>query len=255
MEKQIKTLTGPEWPGVRYFSTTLAGGVSQNEWAGLNLGEHCGDEPEHVAKNRQRLYQLLPNLPHWLQQVHGTQLYQALKPTPKQHTWQQAPVADAAWTTTPKAVIVVLTADCLPVVITDEKGSIVGVAHAGWRGLADGVLEKLLLRLQQNRPLHTRWRAWIGPAISQENFEVGQDVFNAFVQKDKTLAAFFISTNQAGKYKADLAGLAKNRLCCAAQNNIDIVLSHACTFKEKQSYYSYRRQAKTGRIATIAWLE
>lgn len=254
MENQIKTITGPNWPGVHYFSTTVAGGVSQGDWAGLNLGEHCGDDPAHVQQNRQRLNQLLPSAPHWLQQVHGTQIYQALKPASQTRDWDQAPIADAAWTTASNTVVAVLTADCLPVVISDAKAQIVGVAHAGWKGLADGVLEALFLRLQKNSPETTHWRAWIGPAISQPHFEVGQEVFDAFVGKDEALATYLISNNKPNKYLADLAGLAAHHLCRVAQNKIEVAQSHACTFAEDKNYYSYRRQARTGRIVTVAWL-
>lgn len=256
MESKIKTLTGPAWAGVRYFTTTLAAGESQGDWAGLNLGQHCGDLESNVIINRRLLNTLLPSSPHWLQQVHSTQLYQALRPA--QHTaelaYSQAAVADAAWTTAPNTVLAILTADCLPVVIANTAGTVVGVAHAGWRGLAAGVLEKLFLRLQQQVGVDADWRAWIGPAISQTHFEVGADVFNAFVSKDPRLKKYFFSTAVPNKYLANLAGLAANRLYCVAQKKIIINLSDACTYKEKNRYYSYRRHATTGRVATVAWL-
>lgn len=256
MESKIKTITGPPWVGVRYFTTTLAQGQSQGDWAGLNLGQHCGDIETNVLRNRALLNTALPSTPHWLQQVHGTQLYQALKPAQKtaQLPYNQAPTADAAWTTTPNTVLAILTADCLPVVIANTAGTVVGVAHAGWRGLAAGVLEKLFLRLQQQAGVDTYWQAWIGPAISQPHFEVGPDVFNAFVSKDPKLKKYFLSTVLPNKYVADLAGLAANRLCCIAKKKIIVNLSGACTYTEKNRYYSYRRQSTTGRVATVAWL-
>lgn len=256
MEKQIKTITGPEWSGVRYFTTTLADGYSEGDWEGLNLGQHCGDNPHHVEKNRALLNWLLPSEPHWLQQVHGTHVYRALRPAKRvaHLSYAQAPIADAAWTSVPNTVIAVLTADCLPVVIADTQGTVVGVAHAGWRGLAAGVLKRLFLQLQQQVAADASWQVWIGPAISQKYFEVGQEVYDAFVQKNHTLTHYFIPTLTANKYLADLAGLAANQLKSLAADKVIINFSHACTYAEKNSYYSYRRQASTGRVVTLAWL-
>ncbi|NLJ63294.1 MAG: peptidoglycan editing factor PgeF [Alcaligenaceae bacterium] len=255
MERSIKTLSGPSWPGLRYFSTLRQGGYSQGGWQGLNLGEHCGDQPQHVAQNRELLYGHLPSVPHWLQQVHGTGVYQARRPLEQAHHWDQAPIADAAWTTCPKTVIAVLTADCLPVVITNDQATIVGVAHAGWRGLVNGVVENLFYQMQTQAPATSHWRAWIGPAISQTYFEVGAEVFDAFKSKNTQFERFFITANIKGKYQADLAGIAAAKLRLIAKNRITIDLSHACTYGEQAKYYSFRRQPSTGRIATLAWLE
>lgn len=236
MEEQLKTISGPAWKGVRYISTTRA--IQDNE----------------------SLQQLLPSAPHWLQQVHGTRLYHALQPAKKIALLpqSQAPIADAAWTNIPNTVIAVFTADCLPVVIADTKGMVVGVAHAGWRGLAAGVLEKLFFQLQQQAGSDAQWQAWIGPAISQKHYEVGQDVLDAFVQKSAALNSYFTpvfnSINKPNKYLADLVGLAANQLNGLAENSITISFSNACTYAEKNRYYSYRRQASTGRMATLAWL-
>lgn len=254
MENQIKTLSGPSWRGVRYFTTQVSGGVSQGNWAGLNLGMHCGDELVHVKQNRQLLNQLLPSKPHWLQQTHSTQLYQALKPATKMHTYEQCPIADAAWTQVPNTVIAILTADCLPVVIADTEGIIIGVAHAGWRGLANGILEKIFLRMQKQVAKDTQWQVWIGPAISQLHFEVGQDVFDFFVNKDPSYGAYFTSISSSNKYLADLPSLAAYKLKKIAQKRISIQLSQECTFAKNQNYYSYRRQGVTGRMVTVAWL-
>lgn len=255
MEKQLKTLTGPSWSGVRYFTTQLNGGLSQGDWAGLNLGAHCGDRPEHVEQNRQLLATCLPSTPHWLQQVHGTQLYQALKPSPQAYSWEQAPIADAAWTTKPRVVLAILTADCLPVVIADKAGTVVGIAHAGWRGLAAGVLEKLFLQLEQQAGTPCQWQAWIGPAISQPYFEVGSEVLDIFIKKNNHFSYYFKPKETPGKYQMDLAGIAKKTLSLIARGNIEITLSNACTFSEPQHYYSYRKKAKTGRIATIVYID
>lgn len=256
MEKPIKMISGPEWSGVRYFTTTLVGGYSQGNWAGLNLGQHCGDKPNDVEKNRALLNALLPSQPHWLQQVHSTHVYRALQPAKRVAalSYDQAPLADASWTATPNTVIAVLTADCLPVVIADTQGTVVGVVHAGWRGLAAGVIERLFLQLQQQAGAGAYWRVWIGPAISQTHFEVGAEVYEAFVQNNTFLKRCFSPTPKPGKYFADLAGLAANQIGYMAQNKVVINLSNACTYAEKNRYYSYRRQSSTGRMATLAWL-
>lgn len=256
MEKRLETLSGPAWEHVRYFTTTRVGGYSQGDWAGFNLGQHCGDKPSHVAKNRALLNTLLPSQPHWLQQVHGTQLYRALRPAQQVAgaDYEQAPLADAAWTTAPNTVIAVLTADCLPIVIADSQGTVVGVAHAGWRGLAAGVIARLFLQLQQQAGPDAHWQAWIGPAISQRYFEVGQEVYDAFVQKNSVSKCYFIATSTPHKYMADLAGLAASQLASLAKDKLSIHLSLTCTYDKESRYYSYRRQAATGRIATLAWL-
>lgn len=256
MEEQIRMLSGPECHGVRYFSTTVGGGSSQGDWASLNLGQHCADNPYHVQQNRARLNTLLPSQPHWLQQVHGTQVYRALRPAERVAClpYEQAPIADAAWTTTPNTVIAVLTADCLPIVIADTKGTIVGVVHAGWRGLAAGIIGSLFLRLQQHVDSNTCWQAWIGPAISQRYFEVGQEVYDVFVQKNPALASYFIPTLTPKKYLASLSGIAAFEISNITKNKTTINFSNACTYAEKNKYYSYRRQASTGRMATLAWL-
>ena len=254
MEKSITTLTGPSWAGVQYFSTRIQGGYSQGDWQGLNLGEHCGDNPLHVAQNRALLSQLLPSEPHWLQQVHGTQLYHATGPIKQPISWQSAPRADASWTRSNHTVLAILTADCLPIVIADQKGQIVGIAHAGWRGLADGIVEKLLVQLQKQLPEDAQWQAWIGPAISQTYFEVGAEVYTTFMQLDPTLNKYFKFKINTNKYKADLAKIAQY-LLLKINPLMQVYLSQACTFFEEENYYSYRRQNNTGRIATVAWLK
>lgn len=253
MEKSIVTVTGPSWTGVRYFSTQVHGGYSQGAWQGLNLGEHCGDDPRHVAQNRVLLRQLLPSEPHWLQQVHGTQLYHAAAPCSQALAWEQAPQADAAWTASKRTVLAILTADCLPVVIADQQGQIVGVAHAGWRGLAAGVLEKLYQHVQKQVVGPAQWHAWIGPAISQTHFEVGAEVLDAFAQLDPRLERYFIFDLSKNKYQADLAEIARF-LLLKVNSAIKVSASQICTFDQYQNYYSYRKKGQTGRIVTLAWL-
>lgn len=252
---EIKTVSGPAWPNVHYFSTTRQGGVSQGDWAGLNLGQHCGDHADHLWQNRALLRQQLPSEPHWLQQVHGTGLYRALRPITVARSWEQAAVADAAWTTAPNTVLAILTADCLPVVIANTAGTVLGVAHAGWRGLATGVLLRLFKTLQAQASIGAQWQAWIGPAISQSHFEVDQDVLDIFHDTNNDLYNYFSESNNKNKYFADLAGIAQHQLLNMAKNNIQITQSNRCTYTDEENYYSYRRQGSTGRIATLAWLK
>src|SRR5690606_28129542 len=147
------------WRGVQYGCTTRAGGVSQGEWASLNLGTNTEDDPKRVAQNRSRLASRLPSEPLWLRQVHGADVVDA------DAGHSGVPVADAAITTKPDRVLAILTADCVPVVIADHGGRALGVAHAGWRGLSGGVLDATLRRLQERLPDATGWRAWVGPCI------------------------------------------------------------------------------------------
>lgn len=253
MEKSLATLTGPAWAGVQYFTTQIAGGYSQGLWRGLNLGAHCGDDPAHVAQNRALLRQHLPNDPHWIQQIHGTDLYYASGAGPQHGSWRDAPQADAMWTNQKNTVLAILTADCLPVVIADQYAQVVGVAHAGWRGLAGGILQRLFNQLQRQCASGTKWQAWVGPAISQAHFEVGPEVYEAFIQVHPDLAQYFIDNKSTHHYWANLPQIARHLLkqCDSAMT---VHLSQACTYAESQNYYSYRRHNPTGRIATIAWL-
>jgi len=238
-------VTGSPWPGVCYFSTARAGGVSQGDYASLNLGMHVGDDPAHVDANRHLLRQRVPADPYWLQQVHGVHVVdadvgQAVEPR-----------ADAAVTRQRGRVLVVLTADCLPVVLADTQGRVAGIAHAGWRGLAQGVLERTLARLRGYEP-KAQWRVWMGPAIGADAFEVGCDVFNAFVATHPDAAAHFRPGAKAGKWFADLPALATLRLRAAGVDEVQWC-GH-CTFSRPQQYFSWRRQATTGRMATCVFL-
>jgi YfiH family protein len=145
-----------------------------------------------------------------------------------------------------------MTADCLPVVMADERGRVLGMAHAGWRGLAAGVLENTLEAMRERAPGITAWRAWIGPAISQANFEVGEEVYEAFVGEDMRLAMYFALDRSRGRWRADLASIARHRLFYAGVSQIEC--SGRCTYGEADRFFSYRRRADTGRQATLAWL-
>jgi YfiH family protein len=217
----------------------------------LNLAQHVHDEPSCVVENRTRLGDCLPGEPLWLNQVHGASVFDA---DVDNGAIGGPPVADAAVTTRVDRVLAIMTADCLPIVIAATDGLVLGVAHAGWRGLAGGVLEQTLARLRaaHPHPAHAQWRAWVGPAISQRHFEVGADVFSAFVDRDGLSRVFFAEKIPNRKWLADLPGLARHRLYQLGV--ADIELSGYCTYGQPDFFYSYRRDPLCGRMATIAWL-
>jgi len=242
----------PEWieaqwpapPGVRAVTTTRHGGVSRDAWATLNLARHVGDEPERVAENRRRLQAALglPAPPCWLEQTHGTAVADA------DHC-STTPRADAAIATRPGAVCAVLTADCLPVVISSGRGERIGVAHAGWRGLLAGVIGRTVERLQQS---DDSLMAWLGPAIGPECFEVGEEVRTAFIAADPGAADAF-RPSPAGRWLADLYALARRTL---SQHGVHAVYGgEHCTFTDANRFFSYRRDGVTGRQATLVWRE
>jgi YfiH family protein len=254
-------VSGLGWNNVRYFTTTRGGGVSTGDFASLNLGRHTQDRPESVDENRRRLAGLLPARPLWLNQVHGIEVldadaWGAHAGGPDSDPAGAAPTADAAVTTRCNRVLAIMTADCLPVVIAGEAGRVLGVAHAGWRGLASGVLEATLRTMAEKSGATaggaTAFRAWIGPAITQAHFEVGKDVHDAFVSADPSARGYFVRKAQGEKWLADLPALARHRLLRAGVANVE--LSGHCTYGRPDLFYSYRRGCNTGRIATLAWL-
>jgi hypothetical protein len=243
---------GPAWPGVRVLATTRLGGVSAAPYDSLNLGAHVGDEPQAVAANRARVAALLPREPLWLDQVHGTEVFDADAAVSAELI--APPRADAAVTREPGRVLAVMTADCLPVVIAAD--GVLAVAHAGWRGLAAGVLENAVAAMRVNRGAELR--AWIGPAIGQSAFEVGDEVRAAFAERHALPEGIFVLNGASDaqgrpKWQADLAGLAALRLRASGVQTI--VQSGICTVEENDCFYSYRKEGRTGRSATIAWLE
>lgn len=251
MERLIADLpvvTGPDWNGVGYFCTTRAGGVGVAPHDTLNLGLRAEDNPEAVAENRRRVRAAVPADPLWLRQVHGSEVVDAdVSDVPAE------PAVDASVTAQPGRVLAIMVADCLPVVIADAQGKVLGAAHAGWRGLAGGVLEHTLDAMRAKAPQATGWRAWVGPGIGPEHFEVGQDVLDAFTADDPATARFFSPRpGAAGKWLADLAGLADFRLRRAGVQEVS--LSGECTVTRKDRYFSYRRDGVTGRMALLAWL-
>lgn len=200
-----RQVSGQPWPGVTYFCTTRHGGASPAPFATNNLGLHVGDDPQVVQENRAQLRALLPTEPIWLNQVHGTDVLDADAPGTVQDRR-----ADASITATPGRVLAILTADCLPVVFACD--SVVGAAHAGWRGLAGGVLENTVKKMQAACGKLPD-RAWIGPGISRGAFEIGPQVREAFLDADAKVAfCFEPHPHSPGKWLADLSGIAAYRL-------------------------------------------
>ena len=235
----------PDWPApptVHAFSTSRDGGVSNGPFASLNLGSHVGDAPDRVQENRRRVCALLPAPPMWLEQVHGIDV--------AAHRLAAGRVrADAAFTSAAGAVCAVMTADCLPVLFCDASGSVVAAAHAGWRGLAAGVLENTIRAMQAPPP---QLLAWFGPAIGPQAFEVGDDVRDVFVAHDASAAGAFAGAGRAGKWLADLAALARRRLALAG---VDRVFGgHWCTYQDRDRFFSHRRDGRCGRHASVIWL-
>lgn len=234
----------PDWPApqqVRACVTTRSGGVSQSPFDAFNLGDHVDDAPEAVAENRSRLRQLLDVQPAWMSQVHSTEAVQADS--------CRLQVADASWSETPNIACAVLTADCLPVLFCDRAGTRVAAAHAGWRGLAGGVLEATVEAL--GTPAD-QLLAWLGPAIGPEAFEVGPEVREAFVSQHLAAAEAFRPSRNAGRFMADLYHLARIRL--APVGLVDVHGGGFCTFSDPR-FYSYRRASRTGRFASLIWLD
>lgn len=247
MSLPAETFLRADWPapaGVHGLQTTRLGGASRGPYAGFNLATHCGDDPAAVARNRSLLRESLslPAEPAWLNQVHGCAVAQPpLAGAP--------PAADASVAEGRGQVCVVMTADCLPVLFCAEDGSAVAAAHAGWRGLAGGVLEQTVAALR--RP-PSRLLAWMGAAIGPGAFEVGPEVREAFVAQDADAAACF-TPGRPGKLQADLHALARLRLRRAGIERI--YGGGLCTFDDAARFYSFRREPVSGRMATLAWIE
>lgn len=235
----------PDWPApanVKALQTTRTGGKSVAPYASLNLGDRVGDNPLAVAANRQTLNRFVPTEPLWLKQVHGVKVVDAA-------TASCLPEADAAYARLPHAVCTVMTADCLPVLLCDEAGSVVGAAHAGWRGLLGSVIEATITAMQAPPD---RLMAWLGPAIGPQAFEVGTEVCDAFVAHDAQAAQAFIPKPN-DKWLADIYLLAKQRLQKMGVNRI--YGGDFCTYTDRSRFFSYRRDGVTGRMASMIWLE
>jgi purine-nucleoside/S-methyl-5'-thioadenosine phosphorylase / adenosine deaminase len=239
----------PEWPApgkVRAAFTLRTGGVSQPPFDACNVAAHVGDDPRAVVENRARLRARagLPAEPLWLEQVHGTRVVALDGPVPP---LSPGP-ADAAVTRTAGRICAIQVADCLPVLLAAADGSAVGAAHAGWRGLAGGVLEATV------RAIGTppgELLAWLGPAIGQTHFEVGEEVRAAFLATDAGAAAAFAS-NPKGRWQCDLYALARRRL--AALGVASVHGGGWCTYADPGRFFSYRRDGRCGRMAALVWI-
>lgn len=253
----------PHWPGlpasVGVLSTTRRGGVSPAPYddgmggGGLNLGTHVGDQPHHVARNRAILSEQLPGEPAWLSQVHGTVVADLGKVAR-----QQVPEADASMTTIAGKVCVVMTADCLPVLLCDREGKTVAAAHAGWRGLAAGVLEQTVAAMRTAGA--GELMAWMGPAIGAYQFEVGPEVKQAFLagaaddsDVRHVAAAFSPIEGKPGKHLCDIYGLARYLLHRAGVAQVHG--GEFCTVSNSGRFYSFRRDGVTGRQGSLIWIK
>ena len=242
----------PNWPvpqNIKAFCTTRKGGHSQAPFDFFNLATHVEDDLLTVIKNRDLLTELahLPSQPVWLNQQHTDK---ALELTANSQ-FVTPPIADASWTQEPGLIAAVMTADCLPILVTDKQGKCVAAIHAGWKGLADNIVSKTLKEM----PVKPGdFMAWIGPAISKKHFEVGQDVFDAFVVNGQQNAQYFEVINGAqNKYLADLPGLVEAELKALGVH--DIYQSGLCSYEDEEHFYSYRRDGTTGRMVSLIWIE
>ncbi|MBT3308928.1 MAG: peptidoglycan editing factor PgeF [Gammaproteobacteria bacterium] len=236
-----------EWPAppsVRTWVTTRSGGVSAPPYESLNLGTHVGDEEAQVVENRNRLQQQLQLAaePQWLNQVHGTTVVE-LPFSPA-----VIPRADGCWTQQPQFPCAVLTADCLPILLTNRRGSQVAALHAGWRGLAAGVVAQGVQRFDDDRD---QILAWIGPAIAQPSYEVGEEIREIFCQQDERAEGCF-DPSEKGHWLASMVDLAKLRL---QQIGVETVYGGGWDTGTDSDFFSYRRDGITGRFATLIWIE
>ena len=254
----------PDWPdapdNIGALATLRGGGVSAAPYddgrggGGLNLGLHVGDRPAHVLQNRQLVQAVLPGPPAWLSQVHGTAVVEASALANSGASAGAPAEADASFSRARGAVCAILTADCLPVLLCDARGSVVAAAHAGWRGLAAGVLGRTVAAMRAAGAGEIL--AWLGPAIGAEQFEVGDEVRLAFLaaapDAGAALAAAFVPrAGQPGKYLADLPALA--RVMLRRDGVLRIAGGEFCSVSEPLRFYSYRRDRVTGRQASLIW--
>jgi purine-nucleoside/S-methyl-5'-thioadenosine phosphorylase / adenosine deaminase len=238
-------LIRPDWPAqVGALVTTREGGASAGGYASLNLGLRSGDDEAAVRRNRSLLQALLPSSPVWLRQVHGIRVADA----DAVRAAGTEPEADAAVARRPDTVCAVLVADCMPVLLTDEAATVVGVAHAGWRGLCGGVLEATVSAMGVEPG---RLMAWLGPAIGPQAYEVGDEVREAFLARDRASARAFRAA-RPGHWMLDLYAVARQRL--AASGVAHVHGGGLCTFSDPVRFYSHRRDRSTGRMAALIWL-
>jgi YfiH family protein len=234
----------PDWPapaGIKACVTTRSGGVSVAPFDSFNLGEHVDDDPLAVAHNRSALTARLNVQPAWLSQVHGIDVVEAVPANVLQ--------ADASWSRTPGVACTIMTADCLPALFCNRAGTQVAAAHAGWRGLAAGVLEAAVDSFADSP---SEVLVWLGPAIGPQAFEVGPEVREAFVSTHPETADAFVPGANPGKYMADIYQLARLRL---AAYGVTAVYGGGFSTYNDERFFSYRRGARTGRFASLVWIE
>lgn len=247
----------PDWPApdnVKSLITTRSSGASRSPYASFNLADHVGDQPEHVKANRRMLLDKIRHPIPWIHQVHGCEVMTLSGE--ESLTEDGRYIADAVTTKAPGIVCAVQTADCLPLLMCDRKGSQVAAVHAGWRGLAAGIVSKAVD--QFNAPA-ADLMVYLGPAISQPFFQVGEDVVDMFLQSERqkkyaepVSASFKKDSREEGKYLADLYRLAKSELNALGVNGI--FGGSYCSYAEDDRFYSYRRDGITGRMASLIWL-
>lgn len=234
----------PDWPapvGIKACVTTRAGGVSVAPFDTFNLGDHVDDDPAAVAQNRSKLTTALNARPAWLKQVHGVDVVQASP--------DQVMQADASWSTTPGIACTIMTADCLPALFCNRQGTQVAAAHAGWRGLAAGVLEATV---DSFADAPSEILVWLGPAIGPQAFEVGPEVRDAFMATHPETAEAFVPSVNPGKFMADIYQLARLRL---AAHGVTAVCGGGLSTYNDERFFSYRRGARTGRFASLVWID
>lgn len=241
----INILT-PDWPvpkHIKAFTTTRLNGFSNDPYASFNLGDHVGDNHEHVLQNRDSLKKILnlPAEPLWLNQTHSTDIFNVDHDIKPQN-------ADGSYTASKNIVCAVLTADCLPILLCDQSGRQIAAVHAGWRGLAAGVIESALNCFNHS---DEKIIAWIGPAIGQTFYEVGDDVRDKFLEINADFAKGFQPYKQS-KWLANMNLLARQRLEKAGVSAI--YGGNLCTFSDAERFFSFRREGKTGRMASLIWI-
>lgn len=242
----------PEWPApgnVKSLFTTRSGGVSGSThaaYASFNIAMHVNDDCQNVERNRALLRRYVPSDPQWLKQVHGTH------PVAIDAPHAPPPEGDAAFSSKSGSVCAIMVADCLPVFLCDIAGTVVGAAHAGWRGLTGGVIERSIAAMRKHPD---ELMAWLGPAIGPKHFEVGRDVYDAFIRQDVQAEQAFVPISNSGsqKWLADIFLLARQRL--VKQGVTKIYGGGICTFSNSERFFSYRRDGETGRMAALIWLE
>jgi hypothetical protein len=256
MRREFAGLIEPGWdaPGVGALMTTRAGGVSAPPWDTLNLGTAVGDDPVAVAENRRRLAAAIGAAPVYLRQVHGARVVELIEADgdPAREPLE----ADAAVTAVPGVACAVQVADCLPVLLAAPRGRAVGAAHAGWRGLAAGVVEGTLQRLCALAGCEARdVRAWLGPCIGPRAFEVGADVLASFGLEaragDQPNFRYHPRSDGSARWRCDLPGLARERLARAGV--VDVSGGRWCTFEDRSRFFSFRRDSVTGRHVAAIW--